>query len=286
MAAPGSRLFPASVWLVGCGNMGGAMLHGWLAAGLEPARFTVIRPSGVPPAPGVRTLTAPPADERPRLVILAVKPQRLDEVAPVLAPLLPSSTILVSILAGVEQASLRARFPTPSHVVRAMPNTPVAIGRGAISLFDGDGDGDGDGEGGGDPTAGEAVEALMAPLGRVEWIADERWFDVVAALTSSGPAFLFRFIDALAAGAATLGLPPDLAGRLALATVAGSAALAASRGEPPATLADQVASPGGMTRLGLDMLDADDRLNRLVADTLAAAVRRGREMGEAARTRC
>ena len=264
---------PGPFWLIGCGNMAGAMLRGWLAAGMDPAQVTVVRPSGTPVANGVRVLTRLPLDERPVITMLGVKPQKLDDVAAELAPVLDGSELLISILAGVEQASLRARFAGPRTIVRAMPNTPVALRKGATSLH---------GEGG----AGEdraLAERLMAALGHVEWIADESLFDVVAALTASGPAFVFRFIDALAAGAAELGLPYEQARRLALATVDGAAALAAASGEAPHQLAERVASPGGMTRKGLDVLDTDGRLARLVHDTLAAAMRRSREMGEAAR---
>ena len=123
------------IWLIGCGNMAGAMLHRWLAAGLDPARVTVVRRSERPVAAGVRVLTAPPVDPgHPAIVLLGVKPQMLDQVAPWLAPLLAEGTILVSILAGVEIASIGRRFPAARAVVRAMPNTPVAIGRGVVAL--------------------------------------------------------------------------------------------------------------------------------------------------------
>ncbi len=264
---------PGPFWLIGCGNMAGAMLRGWLDAGMDPAQVTVIRPSGKPVAEGVRVLTHLPLDERPVVGMLGVKPQKLDDVAPDLAPALEGSALLISILAGVEQASLRARFSGPRTIVRTMPNTPAALRKGATSLH---------AEGG----AGQdraLAERLMAALGQVEWIEDEGLFDVVAALTASGPAFVFRFIDALAAGAAALGLPGDQARRLALATVEGAAALASNSDETPRQLAERVASPGGMTRKGLDVLDSDENLDQLVHATLEAAVRRSREMGEEAR---
>lgn len=260
--------FPGPIWLVGCGNMAGAMLARWLDQGLAPDRVTAIRPSGRAPAPGVRTLTALPSDPPPRLLMLGVKPQKLDEVAAEVARALGRETTLVSILAGVELATLRARFPAAGRIVRAMPNTPVALGRGVVGLL-------------GDPAP--EVEMLMGPLGLVEHVADETRFDVLAALAGCGPAFLFRFIDALAGAGAVLGLDPDQAARLAVATVDGAAGLAASSPEPPAILADRVASPGGMTRKGLDVLDADRALASLVERTLAAAVARGREMAAAAR---
>lgn len=265
---------PGPLWLIGCGNMAGAMLRRWLAAGLDPARVTVIRPSGMPAGEGVRVLTAIPDEPPPVVALLGVKPQKLDAVAPALAGALGPDTILVSILAGVEAASLDRRFPAAGAIVRAMPNMPVALGQGAVILF---------AAGGAGPAARLPIERLMRPLGLVEWIDEESLFDVVAALAASGPAFVFRFIDALAGGAAALGLADDQAQRLAVATVAGAGALAAAAGESPSQLAERVASPGGMTRQGLDVLDEGAALGRLVRATLAAAVRRSREMGEEAR---
>lgn len=264
---------PGPLWLVGCGNMAGAMLRRWLDAGLKASQLTVIRPSGTPSAQGVRVVTGPPEGEQPALVLLGIKPQKLDEVAPLYATLVGRGTILVSILAGVEQGTLRRHFPSARAIVRAMPNTPVALGKGATSLYSEEASG----------SDRVVVERLMSALGLVEWIVDETLFDVVAALTASGPAFVFRFIDALAAGAEALGLPEDQARRLAIATVEGSGALAASAGETPHQLAERVASPGGMTRKGLDVLDGEKALRRLLHDTLEAAVRRSREMGQQAR---
>ncbi len=262
-----------ALWLIGSGNMAGAMLRRWLAVGLEPASVTVIRPSGAPVAGGVRVLTRPPAGGGPAVALLGVKPQMLDAVAPAYRDLFGPDTTLISILAGVELASLRARFPAASAIVRAMPNTPAALGKGATALYSDDAD----------PEARALVERLMRLLGQVEWIADEALLDVVAALTASGPAFAFRFIEALAEGASNLGLPRDQAVRLATSTVEGAGSLARLSGEGPHQLAERVASPGGMTRKGLDVLDSDDALNRLVEATLAAAVRRSREMGAEAR---
>lgn len=261
------------VWFVGCGNMGRAMLGRWLEAGLDAARVTVIRKSGEPVAPGVLVLTAPPPDGAvPALVVLAVKPQMLDLVAPGLAPLLAPETLLVSVLAGVETEALRRRFSTPRLILRAMPNTPIAIGRGVVALH-------GDGLG---PLERARAEALMAPLGMVDWV-DESLFDVVTALAGSGPAFLFRFVDAMAAAGADAGLDPAQAARLALATVAGAATLAEGAGETPSALADRVASKGGSTRAGLDVLDEPGGLRALLRETIAAAVLRNREMASAAR---
>lgn len=265
--------FEGPIWLVGCGNMAGAMLRRWLDSGLDPREVTVIRQSGAPVAEGVTVLTAPPPDGPvPALVMLGVKPQMLDLVAPDIAPLLAPETRLVSILAGVELQALRRRFPAPREIVRAMPNTPVALGQGVVALA-------GDNA---DQAGREPVAALMAPLGLVEWV-DEGLFDAVTALAGSGPAFLFRFIDALAEAGADAGLPADQAARMALATVGGSAALAAAAEESPRMLADRVASPGGSTRRGLDVLDEPEGLVPLLRNTLTAAILRNREMAAAAR---
>ena len=266
---------PGPFWLVGCGNMAGAMLEGWLAGGMDASQVTVVRPSGAHVAPGVRVLRSLPADEVPAMVMLGVKPQKLDDVAPLVAPALEPETLLISILAGVEQATLRNRFPRPRLIVRAMPNIPVRLNKGAIGLYSDS-----------DDRAGRAqVAALMAAIGLVEWIEDEALFDVLSALSASGPAFVFRFIEALAGAAAAIGLPAEVAQRLAVATVEGAGALAAASHERPRQLAERVASPGGMTRKGLDVLDEGDRLGTLVRETLAAAVRRSRELGEEARGR-
>ncbi|HEU4969196.1 pyrroline-5-carboxylate reductase family protein [Sphingomonas sp.] len=262
------------IWLVGCGNMAGAMLKRWLEAGLPPETVTVIRPSGAAPAAGVRTLRALPEGEAPpRVLMLGVKPQKLGEVAGAVAAAIGPETMLVSILAGTELATLRVRFPGAGSVVRAMPNTPVALGRGVVALY-------------GDVGSRTAeLEALMHPLGLTEWAANEDQFGQMGALAGCGPAFLFRFIDAVAAAGAAIGLPADQAARLAAAMVDGAAHLAAASDESPAVLADRVASPGGTTRQGLNVLDEDGALRELLTRTLAAAERRGREMAAEARQR-
>jgi pyrroline-5-carboxylate reductase len=257
----------APLWLIGCGNMAGAMLARWLEDGLPPGAVTVVRPSGVAPDRRVRTLRALPVGEAPpRLLLIGVKPQKLDEVAPSIADAVGPETLVVSILAATELKTLKGRFPSAGAVVRAMPNTPVAIGRGVVALH-------------GDAGARCAeLEGLMRPLGLIEWVADEDQFDLVTALAGSGPAFVFRFISALAEAGVALGLQDDQALRLAHATVEGAAGLAVRSGESPAALADRVASPGGMTRKGLDILDDGNALRELLIRTLDATARRGREM--------
>lgn len=261
-----------SILILGCGNMGGAMLAGWIAGGLDPARFTVVDPFLAEAPPGVRLLRDLP-DQRFDAVLLGVKPQMLDAVAGDLAPLLGAGTTLLSILAGVELASLAARFPAAGALVRVMPNLAAAIGKSPIALF----------ASGLDDAGRTAVTALMQPLGPVEWLASESDFDLVTALSGSGPGFVYRFIEALADGAAALGLDPAQAERLAVATAEGAAQLAAASPHGPAQLARRVASPGGSTQKGLDVLDADAALKTLVTETLRAARDRNAEMAAAAR---
>ena len=261
-----------SILIVGCGNMGGAMLAGWLAAGSAPSRFTVVDPQ-LPAAPeGVELLRALP-DRTFDAVLLGVKPQLLGDVAPQLARLAGTETIVLSILAGVELASLAVRFPEAKGLVRIMPNLAAAIGKSPVALF----------AQGLDDAARTEVTELFEPLGLPEWLAEEAQFDLVTALAGSGPAFVYRFIDALAAGAAELGLPREQADRLALATVEGAAALAAASPHGPGELARRVASPGGTTEAGLTVLDADRALGKLAEATLKAAADRSAEMAEAAR---
>ena len=266
-------LFEGPIWLIGCGNMAGAMLQGWLRAGADPRSFTVVRPSGTPVADGVRVLTALPEDEVPALVLLGVKPQKLDEVAPSLAPALAAETILVSILAGVELGALRARFPAPATIVKAMPNLPVALGKGVTELIS-----DSD-----DAEARARVDRLIAALGHVEWFDDEAGFNIASGLTGAAPAFLFRFLDALADAAIELGLAPGQAARLAARMAEGAAALAAGSDATPTELARRVASPGGTTEAGLKVLDSEDGLKPLMLRTLDASRRREAELAAAAR---
>lgn len=261
-----------TILILGCGNMGGAMLAGWLGGGVAPSCVTVVDPALAEAPAGVRLLRELP-DEAFDTVLLGVKPQLLDDVAPRLAAVLGSGTTLLSILAGVELDSLAARFPGAGALVRVMPNLAAAIGKSPIALF-----------GRGLDQAGrDAVSALMQPLGQPEWLAAESDFDLVTALAGSGPGFVYRFIEALAEGASALGLDAAQAQRMALATVEGAALLAAASADGPGELARRVASPGGSTQKGLDVLDADRALLRLIEATLRAARDRNVEMAAAAR---
>jgi pyrroline-5-carboxylate reductase len=181
--------FPTPAWLVGCGNMAGAMVVGWRAAGVDVSGVTAIRPSGTA-VEGITTVTALPVGHAPRFVMLGVKPQKLDDVAPGLAPHVGRETILVSLLAGVSAATLRARFSDARAIVRAMPNLPVAARQGVTALYSDDDD----------VAARESVEALMALLGIAPWCNDEAAFSAIGAVAGAGPAYVARFAAALAKG--------------------------------------------------------------------------------------
>jgi pyrroline-5-carboxylate reductase len=260
-----------SILLVGCGNMAGAMLDGWLAAGVPAERFTVADPAERELPGGVTRLPAIPAAGSFDIVVLGIKPQILAQVAPQVAPLTAGAT-LVSILAGVELDVLEAQFPGALGIVRLMPNLSAALGKSPLAMA----------ERGLDENGRDAITSLLKPLGTPEWIA-EREFDLVTALAGSGPAFVYRFIDALGEAAAGLGLEEGTARRLALATVEGAAALAAASPHDPAELARRVASPGGVTQAGLDALDEAAALPTLLQKTLRAAQDRSAAMAEEAR---
>lgn len=253
--------------------MAGAMLSRWLETGLDPHTVTVVDPATPALPASVAVLPRIPGHgDQAGAVLLGVKPQGLDDVAGDVRTLVGEETTLLSILAGVEIETLRRHFPKAGRIVRVMPNLPVARGKGVVALH---------AENGPIP----AVDSLMAPLGLVEWIEREEDFALVTALSGSGPAFLYRFIDALGIAASRLGLSLDQAARMALATVEGASALAAAASDSPAMLAERVASKGGSTRSGLDILDADEALIRLMTRTLEAARHRNIELGEAARKR-
>ena len=262
---------PVPTWFVGCGNMGQAIVGGWRAAGIDLSSTVAIRPSGLP-VTGVRTVAKlADAGAPPRLVILGIKPQKLDEVAPQLATWLTGRTTIVSLLAGAEAASLRKRFPTAGAIARAMPNVTVGIRRGVIALYSEDAD---------DKTRLE-LSQLFAALGFAPWMADEAKFSAVGGIAGSGPAYVARFIAALTRAGEQRGLSNEIASTIAIETVLGTGWLAAAGGESMNDVARRVASPNGTTEAGLAVLDAG--LDRLVADTLDAAADRGAQLAEAAR---
>ena len=272
MTAP-SRL-PDSLVLVGAGKMGGAMLEGWLAAGLEPSAITVLDPQ---PSREIATLCAGrgialnPADTvaPPAAIVLAIKPQSLDDAAGIVDPLLGPRTLLVSILAGKTVPNLRQRLPGARAIVRAMPNLPASIGRGATGAA-------------ASPEVDEdgraMAHALLAAVGTVEWVPSEELIDAVTAVSGSGPAYVFHLAECLAQAGASAGLPADIAARLARATVAGAGQLLAGSGLEPGTLRENVTSPGGTTAAALAILMAEDGLEPLMRRAVAAAKRRAEEL--------
>ena len=261
------------VWLVGCGAMGGALLGRWLESGLPHEAVTIIDPSptGVPEGfagavvPDAISACGPAAD--PTLVILGIKPQLLPQLAPGLGRLLRPPPLIMSMLAGVRTNTLASFFPG-APIVRLMPNTPARIGRGVTALY----------ANGAGPQDVEATEWLMEAVGSTLWLEDESKFDAVTAVSGSGPAFLFRFIEALAGAAESAGLDPEVAQKLAMETVAGAAELARQSDVSPAVLRQQVTSPNGTTQAGLDMLDGDGLLSSLLRSTVRAAAERSRAL--------
>jgi pyrroline-5-carboxylate reductase len=251
--------------IIGCGNMGGAMLTGWLAAGEEPTRFSALDPALSEAPVGVAHYRDAAAVAGTHdAVLLGFKPQQLAMLGPGLQDLTAGRTVF-SLLAGITLDQLAEVFPEASGHVRVMPNLAAAICKSPVILS---------ARGLAEP-ARAAAFTLFARLGRAAWLEDEAQFDLVTALAGSGPGFVYRFIDALAGAATDLGLDAATAASLALATVDGAASLAVTADVSPAMLADRVASPGGMTREGLNVLDENDALRRLLAATLAATRDKG-----------
>lgn len=263
----------ARIWLVGCGAMGGALAARWLQSGLPDSALTIIDPVAELPerldALRVRDVAAAVARmPQPSLVVLAVKPQQLLEVAPDLLPELKADPVLVSILAGVRVTTLTDIF-TGCPVARIVPNTPARIGAGVTALFAPQLD----------AAQADAVDRLLKTNGITVWLDDEARFDAVTALSGSGPAFLYRFVEAMAGAGEAAGLDPETARLLATETVAGAARLMHESGESPAVLRAQVTSPNGTTQAGLDVLDGSDgALSILMRQTLRSATERGRAL--------
>jgi pyrroline-5-carboxylate reductase len=265
---------PAPTWFVGCGNMGGAVVDGWRLGGIDLSSLTVIRPSGKAVEGAQVVSSAAEAGPPPRIVLLAFKPQMLDEIAPDLRQRLTSRTVVVSMLAGVETASLRQRFPGVGAIVRAMPNLPVAVRRGVTGLVSADAD----------AGARKEIGNLFGVLGFAMWMTDEAKLAALGSVAGAGPAYVARFIDALAKAGVRRGLTEDIAATIARETVLGTAWMAATTGEDMDSVARRVASPKGTTEAGLAVLDGDDHvLNRLIEVTIDAAAQRGAELADEAR---
>jgi pyrroline-5-carboxylate reductase len=264
---------PRPTWFAGCGNMGGAIIDGWRVAGLDLGAITVIRPSGKP-VEGARTVTSfADAGAPPKLLVLAFKPQKLDEIAPELRRYLSANTIVVSLLAGVETASLRERFPGAAAIVRVTPNLPVAIRRGVTGLYTSDAS----------DAARDEIGNIFSALGFAMWMVDEARLGALGAVAGAGPAYVARFIAALTKAGEKRGLSPEIAEVIARETVLGTAWMSATANEGMDSVARRVASPNGTTEAGLAVLDREQALDDLVAATIEASARRGSELALEAR---
>lgn len=256
--------------IIGCGNMGGAMLAGWLAAGEDPARFAVLDP-GLENAPdGVALYRDASEVGSHDAVLLGFKPQQLAALGPGLQPLTGAGVGVYSLLAGITLDQLQAAFPSADAHVRVMPNLAARIGKSPVILA----------QSGLDEAGRNAALALFDRLGSAVWLEEEAQFDLVTALAGSGPGFVYRFIDALARAAVELGLDDASAQSLALIMVDGASTLASQSEVSPGDLADRVASPGGMTREGLNVLDRDGALDRLLIETLRATRDKGAALSQ------
>ncbi len=275
--APESAARLARVWVVGCGQMAGALVARWRAAGLPADALLAIDPAPRALPEGIACVPTPAeASARlpdPSLLVLGVKPQQVVEVGRALGATgpLPSRPLLLSMLAGVRVQTLAGLFPG-LPVARIMPNLPARVGAGVTALYA--------------PALAiadrAAVEWLLAAAGGIVPLEEESRFDAVTALSGSGPAFVYRFIEALAGAGEAAGLDHQVAQTLARRTVEGAVALLAATGEAPAELRHKVTSPHGTTEAGLDTLDGDGALSALLRATVRAAAERARALAAAA----
>jgi pyrroline-5-carboxylate reductase len=269
----GRRARSAAILLVGCGKMGSALLSGWMRKRVG-GPFHVVEPSPTHRLRGAHYYATPdrlPRALKPAAVVFAVKPQTFDAVVPPYRRFAESGAAMLSIAAGKTLGTMARFLGTDAALVRAMPNTPAAIGRGMTVACAG-------------PAVSKAARALcgklLAAVGEIAWIDDEALLDPVTAVSGSGPAYVFWFIECLAAAGEAEGLAPELAHRLAIATVAGAGELARIAEHSPAQLREAVTSPGGTTRAALEVLMAKNGFDRLIRDAIAAATRRSRELAQ------
>jgi pyrroline-5-carboxylate reductase len=272
--APKRRLedFSGTLVLAGAGKMGGAMLEGWIALGLDPANIVVLEPN---PSRELMKLTARglrinPAERAAAasVIVIAVKPQVADEVVPSLAPWVGPSSVLISIMAGRTLQGLERALPR-AGLVRAMPNLAAAIGRGiTVAVPDARVSG----------LQRDLADRLLGATGTVEWVEDEGLLDAVTAVSGSGPAYVFLLAETLAQAGAAAGLPAELAARLARATVSGAGALLEDSTLEAAALRQNVSSPGGTTAAALEVLMGKPGLRPLLERAVIAATRRSREL--------
>jgi pyrroline-5-carboxylate reductase len=261
-----------TIVLAGAGKMGGAMLTGWLAGGLDAKRAVVVEPH---PSDEIKALAAKGVRLNPKeavtaeTLVVAVKPQSFPEAGPLLKPFVGASTLVVSIMAGTKIAALES--VCGGMVVRAMPNTPAAIGRGITVAVPAK-----------NVSAAQraTADALLRAVGSVEWVGDEKLIDAVTAVSGSGPAYVFLLAEELARAGVEAGLPVELATQLARETVAGSGELLHRSDLPAATLRQNVTSPGGTTAAALEVLMAKDGLQPLMIRAIAAATKRSIELAK------
>ncbi|AGT09527.1 pyrroline-5-carboxylate reductase [Paracoccus aminophilus] len=266
-----AKLNERGLVLVGCGNMGGALLDGWLDGGLDPRKVGVIDPNPRADLAGLGIAVNADLPKNPAVLMIAVKPQMMAEVLPTLQARVGADTLVLTCAAGTTIAAYEAAFPQ-APVVRTLPNTPAAIRKGMTAIV-------------GNARASAAdldlAEALMAAVGAVVRLAGEDQMDAVTGLSGSGPAYVFYLMEAMAAAGEAEGLPREMALELAKATVAGAGALALASDEHPSVLRQRVTSPNGTTAAGLSQLmDPETGLEPLMKRTVAAATARGRELGK------
>nr|WP_279347267.1 pyrroline-5-carboxylate reductase [Govania unica] len=261
---------------MGCGRMGSAMLDGWLQQGLDPAAVVIVEPSDdirghLAGRAGqlAASLADVPSDLLPQLVVLAVKPQMMDGALVDLAPYAARGSAFLSIAAGKNLAYFRSALGA-APVVRAMPNTPAAIGHGITAAIANDAV---------TPDLAEVARALLSAVGAFVWLDDEKHMDAVTAVSGSGPAYLFYLTECLAAAGVAAGLPQELSFQLAVHTMAGSGALLAHSGDSPTALREAVTSPAGTTAAALDVLMGEKGLSPLMRQAVMAATKRSRELG-------
>ena len=254
--------------LLGCGRMGSAMLAGWLDRGLPPAAVHVIDPAPPDWLGGAGVALGGDVPPAPAVLLVAVKPQMMEAALPEVTHLGGGGTLVVSVAAGTPLRRFEAAFGAGTPVVRAMPNTPAAVGQGITALAANDAAG----------AEGLATaEALLSAVGRVVRLSGEAQMDAVTGVSGSGPAYVFHMVEALAAAGEAEGLAPDLAMAFARQTVAGAGALLAGSDETAAQLRVNVTSPQGTTAAGLEVLMTE--LPDLMRRTVAAAAARSRELG-------
>jgi pyrroline-5-carboxylate reductase len=261
------------VLLVGCGKMGGSLLKGWKKRRVG-GPFHVVEPAPAHHVKGARYYAAPdllPRTLRPAAVVFAIKPQNLDATLPYYRRFVQLGAVVLSIAAGKTIGGIARILGPEATIVRAMPNTPAAIGRGITVACAGPGV---------TAPAHALCGELLAAVGAVAWIGDEALMDTVTAVSGSGPAYVFLLIECLAAAGEGQGLAPDLAMKLALETVAGASELARQSKEGVAQLREAVTSPGGTTRAALDVLMGEGGLAALLHHAVAAATRRARELAQ------